>query len=90
MAGNFFGRRKAKPLKGSQEEALRTLYPELKIDLAAPCPESLETLFSRHDRKPEAFVLEIGFGGGEHLVHRASLHPELGFVGCEPFVNGMA
>ena len=35
-------------------------------------------------------MLEIGFGGGEHLVHRASLHPELGFVGCEPFVNGMA
>ena len=89
MAGNFFGRRKAKPLKGAQEEALRTLYPDLEIDLTSPCPETLNTLFEAHDRVPQAYVLEIGFGGGEHLVHRAGLHPKLGFIGCEPFVNGM-
>ena len=34
--------------------------------------------------------LEIGFGGGEHLVHMAALHPEAGLIGCEPFVNGIA
>ena len=34
--------------------------------------------------------LEIGFGGGEHLVHQAAAHPELGLIGCEPFVNGVA
>ena len=90
MAGNFFGRRKAKPLKGAQEEALQRLYPELKIDLSAPCPQPLETLFSSHKQVPQGFVLEIGFGGGEHLVHRAKLHPEQGFIGCEPFINGMA
>ena len=34
--------------------------------------------------------LEIGFGGGEHLVHQAGLHPEVGLIGAEPFVNGVA
>jgi tRNA (guanine-N7-)-methyltransferase len=35
-------------------------------------------------------VLEIGFGGGEHLAAEARAHPEIGFIGCEPFLNGMA
>ena len=34
--------------------------------------------------------LEVGFGGGEHLVHMAARYPEIGIVGCEPFVNGVA
>ena len=38
----------------------------------------------------KSIALEIGFGGGEHLLHQARLHPETGFIGCEPFVNGMA
>src|SRR5262249_8593606 len=37
-----------------------------------------------------AVRLEIGFGGGEHLVAQAQAHPEIGFIGCEPFLNGMA
>ena len=37
-----------------------------------------------------AVWLEVGFGGGEHLVHQAAEHPEVGFLGCEPFVNGVA
>ncbi|CDX50772.1 tRNA (guanine-N(7)-)-methyltransferase (fragment) [Mesorhizobium plurifarium] len=37
-----------------------------------------------------ALQLEIGFGGGEHLLHRATEAPETGFIGVEPFVNGMA
>ncbi|WP_075995346.1 tRNA (guanosine(46)-N7)-methyltransferase TrmB [Salaquimonas pukyongi] len=89
-AGNFFGRRKAKPLKGAQEEALRTHLPKLAINLAEPCPAQAEALFSANESTPQAIVLEIGFGGGEHLVHRARLHPELAFIGCEPFINGMA
>ncbi len=39
---------------------------------------------------PEAVRLEIGFGGGENLVAEATAHPQIGFIGCEPFVNGMA
>ena len=34
--------------------------------------------------------LEIGFGGGEHLVHMAARYPQIGIIGCEPFVNGIA
>ncbi|MFN0113476.1 MAG: tRNA (guanine(46)-N(7))-methyltransferase TrmB [Paracoccaceae bacterium] len=34
--------------------------------------------------------LEVGFGGGEHLVHMAATHPEAGLIGCEVFVNGVA
>lgn len=86
-AGNFYGRRKAKTLKNEQAEALAQLLPELRIDLERPAPRHLQELFPH---KPENIVLEIGFGGGEHLIHRAQLHPEIGFIGCEPFINGMA
>ncbi len=41
-------------------------------------------------RTPESLHLEIGFGGGEHLAAQALAHPEVGFIGCEPFVNGVA
>jgi tRNA (guanine-N7-)-methyltransferase len=34
--------------------------------------------------------LEIGFGDGEHLLHQAMHTPDSGFIGCEPFVNGVA
>lgn len=34
--------------------------------------------------------MEIGFGGGEHLAAQAARHPEIGFIGCEPFLNGVA
>jgi tRNA (guanine-N7-)-methyltransferase len=86
-AGNFYGRRKAKTLKNEQAEALATLLPELRIDLDVSAPPALSTLFPHC---PRDIVLEIGFGGGEHLIHRAQLHPEIGFMGCEPFINGMA
>ena len=38
---------------------------------------------------PDAVWLEMGFGAGEHLVAQAKAHPEVGFVGCEPFLNGV-
>ncbi|MFN3890059.1 MAG: tRNA (guanosine(46)-N7)-methyltransferase TrmB [Beijerinckiaceae bacterium] len=40
--------------------------------------------------QPQELWLEIGFGGGEHLASDAQLHPEVSFIGCEPFVNGVA
>ncbi len=39
---------------------------------------------------PRALRLEIGFGAGEHLAHQAAASPEIGFIGCEPFINGVA
>ncbi|MGB7286590.1 MAG: tRNA (guanosine(46)-N7)-methyltransferase TrmB [Salaquimonas sp.] len=86
-AGNFYGRRKAKTLKTVQANAYDTVLPEFLIDITEDAPSNLADLFLH---KPKQIVLEIGFGGGEHLIHRAQLHPEIGFIGCEPFINGMA
>lgn len=66
---------------------METLLPALSIDLGAPPPQPLTDLFPA----PVTEVrLEIGFGGGEHLHHRAGAMPAVGFIGVEPFVNGMA
>ncbi|MEI8145093.1 MAG: tRNA (guanosine(46)-N7)-methyltransferase TrmB [Alphaproteobacteria bacterium] len=83
--GSFFGRRKGKGMKPRQADKLTTLLPRLQVDLTRPC--DLATLFPR---PLDGLVLEIGFGGGEHLVREALAHPRLGFLGVEPFVNGMA
>jgi tRNA (guanine-N7-)-methyltransferase len=39
---------------------------------------------------PRELWLEIGFGGGEHLLAQARAHRDVGFIGCEPFINGVA
>jgi tRNA (guanine-N7-)-methyltransferase len=83
----FFGRRRGKTLKPRQAEQLGRLLPVWKIDLAKAPPADLAALF---DHDPDRILLEIGFGGGEHLLHRAKLRPDAGFIGVEPFVNSMA
>ncbi len=83
----FFGRRKGKALRDNQQRVMDTLLPERMIDLQQPAPQSLATLFSV---PVEKIRLEIGFGGGEHLIHRAIEDPQTGFIGVEPFVNSMA
>ncbi|HEX2556349.1 MAG TPA: tRNA (guanine(46)-N(7))-methyltransferase TrmB [Microvirga sp.] len=80
--GAFFGRRKGKALRAGQTRLVETLLPRLRVD-----PEGeLAAFRTRHAE----LWLEIGFGGGEHLAARARAHPEIGFVGVEPFLNGMA
>jgi tRNA (guanine-N7-)-methyltransferase len=66
---------------------LETLLPALALDLGGPAPERLTGLFAG---SVEGVVLEIGFGGGEHLIGEAAAHDNLGFIGCEPYINGMA
>jgi tRNA (guanine-N7-)-methyltransferase len=82
----FFGRRKGKPLRPRQAGLFETLLPRLALDLTNPPPADLRSLFDSADD----VRLEIGFGGGEHFVTEAERHPQTGFVGAEPFVNGMA
>jgi tRNA (guanine-N7-)-methyltransferase len=82
----FFGRRKGHKLRPRQETLLATLLPRLALDLSAPPPPDLRGLF-RHAAEVR---LEIGFGGGEHLIAEAERAPQTGFIGVEPFVNGMA
>jgi tRNA (guanine-N7-)-methyltransferase len=84
--GAFFGRRKGHPLRPRQAALLDTLLPRLAIDLSAPAPSDLRSLFKNVDD----VRLESGFGGGEHLIAEAERHPRCGFIGIEPFVNGMA
>jgi len=83
-AGAFFGRRKGKKLRAGQDELVQTLLPAIRVvpdrDPSGqfPNPQARETW------------LEIGFGGGEHLAAQARAHRDVNFIGCEPFVNGMA
>jgi len=83
----FYGRRKGKPLRNQQVESIESLLPLLKVDLETPAPKPLAALFPADVK---SIRLEIGFGGGEHLVHRAAENPSTGFIGVEPFVNSMA
>lgn len=85
--GAFFGRRKGKRLRSGQADRLDTLLPRLALDLARLAPADPRTLFPV---RVDAVCLEIGFGGGEHLIAQAEACPRAGFIGCEPFVNGMA
>jgi tRNA (guanine-N7-)-methyltransferase len=65
---------------------METLLPRLALDLGAP-PGDLRFLYAN---PVEEVRLEIGFGGGEHLISAARTQPHAGFIGVEPFVNGMA
>lgn len=88
---NFYGRRKGKHLKASQEgyldQDLAALSPGLVDWDVNPdrTPLDLQGLFGG---KP--VWLEIGFGGGEHMVHQAAQNPDVGIIGCEPYINGVA
>lgn len=89
---NFYGRRHGKTLRQSQKtylsDDLETLRPHGIWPAENPdrLPLDLTAIFG--DDRP--VWLEIGFGGGEHLVHMAARHPGIGIIGCEPFVNGVA
>jgi len=83
----FFGRRKGHRLRPHQAHLMETLLPRLAIDLSRPAAADLRALFPVPVNQVE---LEIGFGGGESMVARARQHPSTGFIGIEPFVNGMA
>jgi tRNA (guanine-N7-)-methyltransferase len=83
----FFGRRKGHPLRARQVELFDALLPRLALDLASPPSDNLAALFPV---PVDNVWLEIGFGGAEHLIAQAQAHPRTGFIGCEPFINGMA
>ena len=78
-----YGRIKARALKPRQEKLVETLLPQLAVDVSAPLDP--RALFPA----AKVFVLEIGFGGGEHLAAQAAAHPDTGFLGVEPFLNGV-
>lgn len=79
------GRRVGKPLRSQLVDALARVGPTCRMHLDAV--DHLDRLFSSEIRD---FHLEIGFGGGEHLIAAALARPSAGFIGVEPFLNGMA
>jgi len=87
---NFYGRVHGKTLRQSQKTYLNEDLEKLSLpgvrleDNPARTPLDL----ARFGGKP--LWLEIGFGGGEHLVHMAARYPDVEIIGCEPFVNGIA
>ena len=85
--GSFFGRRKGHKLRSHQADLIEHRLPRLSLDIGSPSPPDLADLF---DPSADDFRLEIGFGGGEHLIAEARAFPNVGFIGCEPYVNGMA
>src|SRR5258705_1042864 len=82
----FFGRRKGHPLRPQQAALFNTLLPRLALDLTGP-PPAPASLFPE---PVDDVRLEIGFGGGEHLLTEARTHPRTGFIGAEPVVHGIA
>lgn len=86
--GRVYGRRRGRTLKGKASELYQTAREPLTV--ALPEPPTLVDTAALFDTLPSEIWLEIGFGGGEHLAAQAAAHPEIGFIGCEPFINGVS
>ncbi len=84
---SFYGRRKGHALRAGQSEMLDRVLARLRVDTGMSAPSDLRALF---EADVADVALEIGFGGGEHLLHRATTEPATGRIGAEPFINGMA
>ena len=81
-----FGRRRGRSPSARQADLWDTQLPQLALDLATPAPTRLSALFTS---SVTDVWLEIGFGGGEHLVWQAQNNPDVGLIGCEPFQDGV-
>jgi tRNA (guanine-N7-)-methyltransferase len=83
----FFGRRKGKAFSGRQQDLMDSLLPRISV----PVPEEgqqldLSALFGDTMRQ---VWLEVGFGKGEHMAWQAQANPDVGLIGCEPYLNGV-
>ena len=83
----FYGRRKGKPLRAAQTAHMAHDLPRLLIDPETVGRVRLAELFPHPVR---SIRLEIGFGGAEHLISEAQSHPDIGYIGAEAFLNGVA
>lgn len=80
-----YGRRHGRKLSPRQERLLAEELPRLAIDITSPAQAAADLFPAEvHD-----VWLEIGFGGGEHLVWQAEHNPDIGIIGCEPFLDGV-
>lgn len=82
----FYGRRKGKPMRSNKLDAYEQILPAITIK-APSSPVQAAQFFDFPVRET---WMEIGFGDGEHLLHHAIQNPDIGMIGCEPFINGIA
>ena len=80
----LYGRSSGHKLRAAQQQLVDQLLPQIEV------PAEGEITSRRLFGEERPLHLEIGFGGGEHLAYRADLLPDHGFIGCEPFLNGVA
>jgi len=84
----IYGRRQSHRIRPARQRLLAERLPELQLDVPTDGSTiELDTLFSPACQHR---WLEIGFGGGEHLAAQAAANPDVGMIGCEPYVNGVA
>ena len=79
----LYGRQSGHKLRAGQQQLVDALLPALSV------PEEGEVTAANLFGYDRPLHFEIGFGGGEHLAYRADLLPDHGFIGCEPFLNGV-
>ncbi len=87
---NFYGRSKGKTLRQSQKDYLANDLEELRLNGVTAADNPARQPLDLAQFKGRPIWLEVGFGGGEHLVHMAAANPQVQLIGCEPFVNGVA
>lgn len=89
---NFYGRIRGKTLRPAQKRYLEEDLHDLRPVGVSPAENPSRALVDLRqffgDDRP--LWLEVGFGGGEHLVHQCQMHRHAGFIGCEPYINGVA
>ncbi|WP_262693681.1 tRNA (guanine(46)-N(7))-methyltransferase TrmB [Kordiimonas aquimaris] len=88
----FFGRRKGPALSDRKQSLIDDFLPTISVPIEDPTSDqivllNLDELFPQ---KPRAIWLEIGFGKGEHLAWQATNNADVGHIGCEPYMNGVA
>lgn len=84
----LFGRRLGSPLSPRQQRLIDELLPQVHLDNSTVY-RNVEQLAELFGGKFSRFHLEIGFGGAEHLIWQAQRAADVGFIGCEPFINGV-
>jgi tRNA (guanine-N7-)-methyltransferase len=87
-----YGRRHGHRLRDSRTQLIESLLPRLRL-WAAGDDQPNQRIADPHalfDVPTRDIWLEIGFGGGEHLAGAAAANRDIGLIGCEPFINGVA
>ena len=82
----WYGRRTGRKLTTARQRLMAELLPRLRLDPNA----NLGNAAALFPLPVDDLWMEIGFGAGEHLVAKAARYPNIGFIGCEPYVNGVA